>query len=624
MIDLRILNPFLGSVVTDPWRPARVDVSEIHAEAFNQCCQAIDYVKTAHQSTSIIIHGEAGSGKTHLMARLRSTLNEHSSSVFISVPLQTSPHMLWRHVRRCLVDDLLRPTNAAPSQLKKIATRQLESRSDHFDAWLSQVRMDHDLSCILNHLLQDEYRRETRAWLRGDPLNETDLTNLGLPVTTEDEEAPEDKARRVTLSLCKLFGPDICLIFCFDQVEALQNRPEEKMGLSAFGRMIQALHDGTSNALLISCMQSNYVDPLYDAVEPANKDRLASYGKRSLLPLKYDQALSLISARLEAVPELTEHRQGRSRLWPLKESDIKKFFASRPVQTFTAREIIATCAQLFEAARGRPPEPVLNTADFLEQEWQKRLSTWAEKNGPEDFDHIIQHGLPQLFALRVDSWQEKEMDLPKDIDLIFSQPKGGQIEVSLCNHQNMSSLAARLKRLLEGQKKGKFRKLILMRDPRWPIKPTAKKTNDYLFELKKLGVRLVHPPLEILAAVDALRVLLSEARAGDLAFGERSIEQDTLRTWLDRNIPSTLQNFADDLAASGAEVFPDEALLALLEEQPLVKLSEAAARIERSPRSLEAWVRKHPGLVGFLYGPPALLFQVVPDSFPPEYPEGPV
>jgi len=622
MIDSNIFNPFLGSVVTNPWKPAKVDVPEIHAEAFERCRQAIKYVQKAHQSTSIIIHGAAGSGKTHLMARLLLYL-EGLPSVFISVPLKTSHNMLWRHLRRCLVDDLLRPVDNDQTQFNKIVALRLRSNIPHFESWLSQVQMDHDLYCILSHLLNNEYRRETRAWLRGDSMSETDLTKLNLPAPAEDEEDSEDKSRRVILSLCKLFGQDICLIFCFDQVEALQNRPGEKTGFFAFGKMVGALHDGTENALLISCLQSSFLDPLLDSVDKADQDRLTSCGKFSLDPLNYDQAISLISARLDAVSDLAKPRQGRPRLWPLKESDIKVFFEDRPTETIVAREVIAKCEQLFETAKGKTIGRPINTSDFLEECWQQNLEKAAVKNNPEDSDQIIQHGLPGLLGLKDDSWQEKQNSTLKDIDLIFSQPKGDQIEISLCNQQNMTSLASRLKRLLEGLKKGKFQKLILMRDPRWPIKSTAKKTNEYLAELKKLGVRMIHPPVEVLAAVDALRALLSETKAGDLAHRGQTIEPDTLRKWLAENISPALQDFIEDLATPGEDGFPVEALLGLLEEHPLLKLTEVAAQIEQPPQSLEDWVRKHPGLVGFLNGPPALLFQIVPDSFPSDFSEGP-
>lgn len=614
LIDTGMLNPFMGSVVSDPWRPAGVDVLTIHAEAFDRCCQAVDFVQKARQSTSLIIHGEAGSGKTHLMARLRSYL-EKLPLVFVSISLQTAPQMIWRHLRRCLIDDLLRPGDQGQTQFDKVVIRRSVDRLFQSESLLSQVQMDHDFFCVLNLLLQGSFRRETRAWLRGDSLTETDLAKINLPALTEEEEDPEDKARRVVLSLANLFGPEVGLVFCFDQVEALQNRPGEKAGLFAFGKMVRALHDGTGNALLISCIQSSFVDPLYDSVDQADQDRLARYGKFTLLPLQYDQAVALISARLNALSELAERRSGRPRLWPLNESDLQAFFEQQTIPTITARKIIAYCAQLFEAVRGKPVKASVNTSDFLEELWQQALEKAAAANIPEDSDPILQHGLSGLMGIQKDPWRENQDETLKDIDLIFSPSKGKRIEISLCNQQNMTGLAYRLKRLSEGLKKGGFQKLILIRDPRLPIKTTARKVKEYLGELKKSGARLIHPPMEVLAALDALRSLLSEARAGDLAHRGLTVGPNTLQQWLVENIPPALQDFMEKLTAEGEDVFPGEALLALLEENLLLKLNEAAVRLDQPPSALWTWVRKNPGLVGLLNGPPALLFQIVPDSF---------
>lgn len=615
-----LVNPFFGSVISDPWKPAEGDVPEIHAKAFLGCVQAGEYVQKTGKSTSIIIHGEAGSGKTHLMARLRSTLDP-IPAVFISIPLQTGPHLLWRHIRRCLVDDLLRPATANQNQFAKIIAHRLEEDPTHFEGWLYQVRMDHDLFTVLNHFLNNRFRRETRAWLRGDSMTEADLDKINLPIGDDQEEEPEDKSRRVVLGLCRLFGPAVCLIVCFDQVEALQSRAGERTGLGAFGKIVQALHDGTDNLLIISCMQSSYLDLLYDAVDKADQDRLASYGKLALLPLTSDQALVLIANRLDGVPELAHLRQGQSRLWPLNESDIHRFYELQTLPTVVARQIIAYCVNLFEAAKGRPVEPIGPASEILDQLWQARLEIWAAKNTVEDSDPILQYGLPALMELRGDSWQENQERSLKDIDFIFSNSQGSRIEISLCNHQNMTSLAARLKRLSEGLERGDFRKLVLMRDPRRPIPPTAKKTNETLEGLKQRGVRLIHPPLEVLAALDALRGLLAESKAGDLSYRGRGIEHPSLRKWLDENMPAALQEFMEDLTAAEEDPFPDEALLVLLEEQPLWDLKEAAHRIQSTPAALEAWVRKHPRLVGLLNGPPALLFQIVPEGLTGEFSE---
>src|SRR5918911_5475731 len=109
-----VANPFGHTVVTDAWHPAGSDVPEIHARAFAACAAALEEVRTQGRSTSVLLHGEAGSGKTHLLARLRRHWADPGSgagadAVFIAVRLQTGPRRLWRSLRRSVAEDLLRP-----------------------------------------------------------------------------------------------------------------------------------------------------------------------------------------------------------------------------------------------------------------------------------------------------------------------------------------------------------------------------------------------------------------------------------------------------------------------------------------------------------------------------------
>src|SRR5919199_6506375 len=120
-------NPFQDTIVLDPWQPAAADVADIHARAFQSCCEALEVVRSQGHSTSVLLHGQPGSGKTHLLGRFRDHLTGRPrpqpdatllEAVFISVRMNTSPRMIWRHVRRCLVDDLLRPGADGGTQLE--------------------------------------------------------------------------------------------------------------------------------------------------------------------------------------------------------------------------------------------------------------------------------------------------------------------------------------------------------------------------------------------------------------------------------------------------------------------------------------------------------------------------
>ena len=115
-LPTQLPNPFSQAIVDDPWREPLRDVPAIHRQVFQTCCAAVEHVRNSGVIAGVLIQGQAGSGKTHLLSRLQAQLQSqlidpelgHPRQAFISVRLVTNPRRIWRHVRQCLVDDLLR------------------------------------------------------------------------------------------------------------------------------------------------------------------------------------------------------------------------------------------------------------------------------------------------------------------------------------------------------------------------------------------------------------------------------------------------------------------------------------------------------------------------------------
>jgi polynucleotide 5'-kinase involved in rRNA processing len=75
-IDSSLPNPFLGAIVPDAWRGATADVPNIHGDVYAKCLEAVQTVRKHERSASVLILGEQGSGKTHLLARLQRRLTD--------------------------------------------------------------------------------------------------------------------------------------------------------------------------------------------------------------------------------------------------------------------------------------------------------------------------------------------------------------------------------------------------------------------------------------------------------------------------------------------------------------------------------------------------------------------
>lgn len=654
-------NPFRSAIVADPWHWDVVDVPEIHQAAFDLCRRALHYVRTERQSTSLLLYGEAGSGKTHLLARLQAYLaglvniyGPAPPAVFVSVRLQTSPQMIWRHLRNRFGEDLLRPTSDGRSQLERIllprlaslcpeigepgvwlarlqtearSTRATEELEDALDRLDQQAQLnDRDLVTVLGHLLVGRLRRDARAWLRGESLPEAALAGLG--VNTDQDGDPEERARRLVLSLSRLMGADFPLVFCFDQVEALQSHPEDLAGLLKFGQLASDLHDSTRNVLIISCILTQFYLKLDQLLISSDRDRLIEFGARLLPPLTPEQAKQLIEARLNANPELLALRPpAYERFWPLREVDADEALRLRKD---TPRALLSFCAEKFETL-WRPDllETAPPAADFLAQQIEERLERASATAITEQTDQIITHGLPLLLRVVDPRWELKAAARLRDADLVFESPRG-RISVSLCNQQNMTSLAGRLRRLRQQAKEQVLEeptreKFVLLRDARLPISAHARTTRAHREQLLAQGFHWLSASAEMIAALDALRGLLSDAKAGDLANGGEALTPATVQEWLGVNLDTRLRPLRDlldallpETAATPSQVADEadfnlcEDISELLHLHYVVSVADAACRLDRDEVTVEACARRYPERFGLLNGPPALLFQLTP------------
>ena len=109
--------------------------------------------------------------------------------------------------------------------------------------------------------------------MKGDSLPESVCQELGLVFGKEESGDPEDSAREIVKELCRLVGKDIQMVVCFDQVEAIQRYPGDDTGVFAFGQAVQTLHDETRNVLLVSCIQSFFLEHLNQAMMKPNYDQ---------------------------------------------------------------------------------------------------------------------------------------------------------------------------------------------------------------------------------------------------------------------------------------------------------------------------------------------------------------
>jgi hypothetical protein len=584
-----LVNPFLDTIVASPWEATRTDVPDIHGKVFDRCLQGVEHVRRSGRSIALLIHGEAGSGKTHLLSRLRAHLAPQAPSatnrpecLYVWVRLQTSPRMIWRTLRRTLVDDWFRPVGGAHSQFHRILFHRLaeirtaegdlerwyeymldevpDGLAELMDRIANGLDLDRNTAVAFTHIAFGRHLRDLRAWLAGTSLPQATLERMDLAQEDGNDDEREDESRRIVLMLCRLAGHGLPIALTFDQVEALQTAPGDRDALFAFGQTISTLHDGTTNVLLVSCVQSAFAAEIRDHVRGADYDRLTSFGALALDPLNPSQATQLIAARRVAAGESVP-QEGT---WPLAADDFEELFVRDSV---TPRKLLGLCAERYERWL-HPPAQATSAADstaapprgpsvaaFLKDAWASCFDQKLAANAAETTEEIVRHGMPLLVQLTTPHVKLVRDDLMADVSLIFEGPQG-RAGLSICTQSNMNSLAARLKRLKSQLALRRLDRLALLRDSRIPVSAGAKAVRQHLEDLESQHVLSVLPSVEALAALDALRELLSDAKSGDLACRGKAIAPEMVEEWLAAHLPGALCDFADQILGKPALARP--------------------------------------------------------------------
>lgn len=553
-------NPFNNGIVADAWSSPVVDVPGIGRDVFELLQESLADVRSQHRRRSILIHGAPGSGKTHLLSRLRSAVMAETAEkapFFCYVRLCTTPNMMRRHLRSCLVRDLVRDDDrgiphladllldavaketSQPCDRGQAVARLDDLRRDavHWDEIREafgevcvRLGLDYSLARACRLFLVHQHRPEVVHWLKTGDLPETLREELGFDSAGGGDagEAPERAAADMVQQLSRLVVDSRPLVLCFEQIESLQLSPDDRTGFFTFGWLAADILDHTESILLITCMQSELLPQIRQAIATADFHRLAQY-ERSLKPLTAEEAGELIRARLDSSPAMRHdpRRQGNP-LWPLGPAGLRSFLAAGDC---TPRRLLAVCRETFPHAHSENPDISATLTDLFERRRSDALSKL------EDTTETFIHGLATMVVARL-RIPLTTVASPQAADLVISFP-GRQVGISACNHEG-NALATHLKRIAQ-EPLGLLEERILVRDMRLPIPHTSRRAWEYWQrlaasrELTAGGIprtRTLCPSPELLASLEAVRSVMSDATAGELECRGRTIPAHVVDGWI--------------------------------------------------------------------------------------------
>jgi hypothetical protein len=578
-------NPFVQNRVDTAWdaRSIATDVPAINDEAFQRVLRTIADVRSTRQSHGLLLYGEPGSGKTHLLNRVRRWIQQDEHAWFVYVLPITAPDRVYRDILQATAGDITRgaPDTHGITQLAIAVARLFMSDVNapirdiaawwrrvtdeypagdaladfllkHLDVFVLPLNLDGSVVRVVAQFLAGRNRAAARDWLLGRSLPEETLETLGVAFTLDEESS----ALTALSTLIRLGGEFSTVLFAFDQIEGLQIDPDDRTGLLAYANAVTQLLALHENVAVVTCAQLSFLEKLERVVGRMFFDRIAER-KDALKLITPAEAMTLVQQRLRSDTDVEQVRVFEkakdSEVWPLTKSQIELL----SIPSVSARRLLMGCRELFDA--WQLLTPAMHAASTsLDDVWTCALDEERERPTPIIDEGVIIDGL-------VRAANGERATKVKDVDVLLK--RGAKtIAVAVCNAENMTSLAGKLKRLGQLNAQKKFDEVVIVRDQRLPIKATAKATQQRLRELADSGARVVRLSAEAYAALAALRRLLSDAAAGDLTLDGRPVQPEELKAWLASHTPDAVVEAVQSVMGASDDSPSEQALASRVQE----------------------------------------------------------
>lgn len=320
-------NPFTQDRVTQV-QTSHADVGAIHDKAFRRLLKRIEDVRNSGQPTGLLLTGEAGVGKSHVLARLfRWAREEGKATVVYLHNVLASPERMARYLLHATVNDLAgyRPSDFAHSELYRLINLAIGARLEGKQKGmapnlkvrrqiLEQIGREIDpdqlvMPVFVSYLEQAmganlaEEAAEARAhaavqWLSGQTIEPDLARSIGLKVNSEDGACiADDVAVQRTIDvLCRLCAcASRPFVLCLDQVDNLSS---DRM--SALASFLHAAIDNGRNLVVITSGVKESMDRLEKngTISRAAGDRIAQH-RINLESISPKDARAIVAERVD-------------------------------------------------------------------------------------------------------------------------------------------------------------------------------------------------------------------------------------------------------------------------------------------------------------------------------------
>jgi hypothetical protein len=634
-------NPFEASIAGG-WDDDLIDVPSLNQDASALIVARVEAVReacrgggaAAMQSTSILLMGTAGAGKTHLFDRLRRQLTRRvvlvlcrsdagaSGSprvVLISAieALQRRPPGTQHRQSDVMAGALLaqmagRDPDWPLRFIKELAAAPAAQRDDVIEDAIEAVCDRHPevWPAYLRRLLRLPFsaRLERQAmvqWLAGREPSEAEAAALG-----EREGIAEPLRALQTLGVVASFGSP--MVIFFDQLENLVQADGQTDRIRDYASLLASLRDTVRGLVIVQmALDTEWQQRIRPCLMASERDRAEEHRRLLRLPTPAE-CRELVRLRLERLP--ADERRGEFP-WPFGEEQLAALCAAG----MTPRQLVQSCYELLSSGSdvqpagapapggpqpaGEGPEAALAALadaeperrdDALAEHWGQflkeargRLDEASAEDRGIDATELAQ-GLEASLGL-IDGVRVAQAEPLHNAPSLLVRGRGRAVRLVLLQHRAPQSLVAVLRRAAELRT---HEQLVLLREASLSLPLSWTAARQLLATLLDSGRPLVEVAREDVARVLGAGRLRSAAISRDLSSADGSpIDRDEALAWARRALGceqwEIIQAILAAPAASAAPAAPaaPAASAASAASAPAPAMAAPAPALASSPAS---------------------------------------
>ena len=547
--------PFVNA--NNIWGKGFPDVESLNAHVSDAVFQALDEIREGrYQTASILVTAQNGTGKTHIISRIRHRLQSQGGALFIfankfndiNQVKQGFQQLLadslsnigsqgvkqWQELATSMVNDVLKASNPSsqPWEAKNLVKRLENSDAQKVSVWISKLTKsfcriktvkDPDVVKAIFWTLTEDEASYASNWLAGKEIAQFKANELRLP--------DQNQSFDTVLHLLGLISEYNELVICFDELDVPEISDTGLYKSQIVAGLIKELFENLRRGVILSVMMPGiWSEKIQKELPQSVSQKLATYC--SPLDLKYldsDSTIEVISFFLKEYYESRELHPP-SFIYPFEEVQLRAIGKERP----TVREVLQWCRE-----HCKPPsnhdEVTLPSSevDSVELAFTNELSESIKTRLDDNYflADAIRFGFKGLIGQIVEGVHLKEITTGvgkrggKDNYLNFKivgEEDGYKVSigVAVLQYDGGKAFGAGLKRLLDEENRFDLTRGCLVRSKDKPINSYFR--NTYLEPLIEEGgefAELREKEIKPLAAIRAVY----EKRESDYGVTEEEI-----------------------------------------------------------------------------------------------------